>query len=161
MYKTFTLISDEVGGIGTLAQAHFDCGGRNVSPHLKWVNAPSETKSFALTMHDKDAPTDGGFWHWVVFNIPSEATDLLSDAGNLLKNHTPKGTIQSVTDYGSVGYGGPCPPEGHGWHSYLITLYALDIPTLELTAQTPAAQVAFNVWAHTIEKCSIIFYFKR
>lgn len=161
MYRSFTLYSDEVGGIGTPRQAHFGCGGENISPRLLWVNPPSGTKSFALTIHDKDAPTDGGFWHWVIYNIPADVKELVSGAGDITKKLAPKGSLQSVTDYGTLGYGGPNPPAGHGWHSYLCTLYALDVEHLELPETTPASQIAFNVWAHTIEKCSIVFYYKN
>lgn len=161
MHRSFTIFSEEVGGVGTLRQAHFGCGGNNISPRLQWVNAPEGTKSFALTMHDKDAPTDGGFWHWVVFNIPASCHELVSDAGDIAKKLLPKEVVQSMTDYGVVGYGGPYPPQGHGWHTYMITLHALSVDKLDLAPETPAGQVAFNIWANTIEKCSLVFYYKN
>lgn len=161
MHKSFTLFSDEVGGVATLRQAHQGCGGENISPRLQWVNVPEGTKSFALTLHDKDAPTDGGFWHWVVFNIPASVRELVTDAGNLERRLLPKEVVQSVTDYGTKGYGGPNPPVGHGWHSYMCTLYALDTEHLDIADNIPASQVAFNLWAHTVEKCSIVFYYRN
>jgi len=76
-------------------------------------------------MYDPDAPTGSGFWHWVVFDIPANINELVTNAGNSELNLTPKGTIQSITDYGINGFGGPCPPKGHGFHQYIITVYAL------------------------------------
>jgi len=88
----------------------FGCEGGNISPSLSWSGAPADTKSFAITVYDPDAPTGSGFWHWVVFNIPSSTTSIPKDAGNEKKKLMPKGVIQSRTDFGTDGYGGPCPP---------------------------------------------------
>ena len=85
----------------------FGCTGKNESPQLSWENAPEGTKSFAITMYDPDAPTGSGWWHWVVFDIPSDITELMTGAGNVKLNLVPEGTIQSITDYGTNGYGGP------------------------------------------------------
>ena len=63
-------------------------------------------------------------------------------------------------DYGTYGYGGPNPPHGHGWHNYMITLYALDIESLEMSKDTLPAQVGFKLWKHTLEKASIVFYYR-
>ena len=130
--QTFTLYSNELGGNATLSQIAKECDGENISPQLSWINAPKNTKSFAITIHDKDAPTGGGFWHWIVFNIPSKIQTIPSGAGNPLKNMLPSGSIQSRNDYGYYGYGGPCPPIGHGDHQYLVTIYALNIDKLEI-----------------------------
>ena len=73
----------------------------------------------------------------------------------------PKGSIQGRTDFGSNGFGGACPPEGHGEHTYLFTVYALDVEKLDLDENTPAAMVGYFVGAHTIKKASIISYYKR
>jgi hypothetical protein len=74
-------------------------------------------------MYDPDAPTGSGWWHWLVFDIPTNVNELVSGAGNTKLNLTPEGVIQSITDYGAAGYGGPCPPEGHGLHQYIITVH--------------------------------------
>src|ERR1700761_1115038 len=86
--QTFTLKSSEIGGQATMQQFAntFGCHGGNSSPELEWQHAPAGTAAFAVTMYDKDAPTGSGFWHWVVFNIPADATGLKSDAGNVSKN---------------------------------------------------------------------------
>src|SRR4249920_736488 len=82
--QTFTLRSKDIGGQATQKQVFkgFGCSGENISPELSWENAPEGTKSFAVTMYDRDAPTGSGFWHWVVFDIPASTNELKSDAGN-------------------------------------------------------------------------------
>lgn len=137
----------------------FGCTGENKSPHLKWSPAPSGTKSFAVTCYDPDAPTGSGFWHWLVVNIPPDVTELSLGAGNK-GGALPKGALQTRTDYGFAGYGGPCPPEGDHPHRYLFTVYAVD-DTLGVKEDTPAAQIGFNLHFKTIAKASIMGLFKR
>ena len=155
--KTFTLSSNDLGGEFTKEQ---DCSGKNQSPHLTWKNAPEGIKSFAITMYDPDAPTGSGFWHWVVFDIPANVNELVTNAGNIELNLVPKGAIQSNTDYGTKGYGGPCPPEGRR-HQYIFTVYALKIDKLGLNENTTPAIVGGNLWNNTLAKASIIAYYKR
>jgi Raf kinase inhibitor-like YbhB/YbcL family protein len=161
--QTFTLKSKDIGGQATNKQVfnNFGCKGENISPQLYWENTPEGTKSFAVTMYDPDAPTGSGFWHWVVFDIPENTTELKSDAGNLSKNGAPAGCIQSSTDFGQPGYGGPCPPEGHGIHQYLITVFALKVNKLGLDKNATPAFVGFNLHANTIAKASLVMYYKR
>ena len=160
---TFTLKSKDIGGQATNRQVFngMGCNGENVSPELYWENAPEGTKSFAVTMYDPDAPTGSGFWHWVVFDIPAKVMELKTGAGDLSKNIAPAGCIQSITDFGKLGYGGPCPPEGHGFHEYLITVYALKTGKLGLYQNASPAYVGFNLWGNTIAKASIVMYYKR
>ncbi|WP_294142629.1 YbhB/YbcL family Raf kinase inhibitor-like protein [uncultured Sanguibacteroides sp.] len=158
--QTFTLQSNELGGVGTLEQAHPRCGGENKSPQLYWINPPKGTKSFAVTMYDKDAPSGSGFWHWIVFNLPFSTHELLSDAGDISKHIAPGDAIQSLNDTGNYGYTGPCPPPGDNWHSYMITVYALDIMKLQLDKEALPAQVGLELWKHTLEKASVVFYYK-
>lgn len=87
--ETFTLRSNDTGGVAALRQVHPDCGGQNISPELSWVNAPEGTRSFAITMYDKDAPTGGGFWHWLMFDIPASVGELRPDAGNTFGHLVP------------------------------------------------------------------------
>ena len=162
--QTFTLKSKDVGGQATNKQVFngFGCTGENVSPQLSWENAPADTKSFAITMYDPDAPTGSGFWHWVVFNVPATTTDLKTGAGDAAKNLLPAGAIQSVTDFGQPGYGGPCPPQGHGLHTYIITVYALKSAALAgLDKTTMPALVGFNIHFNTLAKASIVMYYQR
>jgi len=160
---TFTLSSNDLGGEATNREEFngFGCTGKNQSPQLSWKNAPEGTKSFAVTMYDPDAPTGSGWWHWVVFDIPENTTELVSGAGNIDLKLSPEGVIQSITDYGANGYGGPCPPEGHGIHQYIITVYALKTTKLGLDKSTNAAVVGYYLWNNTLAKASIVTYYKR
>ncbi len=161
--KTFTLTSKDLGGQATKLQEFngFGCSGDNSSPQLSWANAPEGTKSFAITMYDPDAPTGSGFWHWLVFDIPSNINELVQNTGNVTLNLTPNGAIQSITDYGMKGFGGPCPPVGHGYHEYIITVFALKTDKLGTNENTNPAIVGFNLWNQTLAKASIVVYYKR
>lgn len=161
--QTFTLKSNDVGGQATEKQVFigFGCSGANVSPQLRWENPPAGTKSFAVTMYDPDAPTGSGWWHWLIFDIPASAKELPSNAGDPKNNLAPKGSIQSTTDFGATGYGGPCPPLGHGSHQYIITIYALKVDKLGLDEKAQPAMVGYNIRANTIQKASIVMYYGR
>ena len=161
--NTFTLTSKNLGGEATLKEEFngFGCIGKNESPQLSWKNAPEGTRSFAITMYDPDAPTGSGWWHWVVFDIPTSTTELVANAGDIKLDLTPDGTIQSITNYGSQGYGGPCPPKGHGLHQYIITVYALKTDTLGLNKNTNPAIVGYYLWNNTLAKASLITYYKK
>ncbi len=161
--NTFTLSSKDLGGQATKTQefSGFGCTGKNESPQLSWANAPEGTQSFAITMYDPDAPTGSGWWHWLVFDIPANVNELVTNAGNIALNLAPEGAIQSVTNYGAAGYGGPCPPEGHGLHQYIITVYALKTDKLGLDAQTNPAIVGYYLNNNTLAKASIVSYYER
>jgi len=155
---TFTLKSNELGGQFTNRQYINGMGfsGDNQSPQLYWENAPEETRSFAVTMYDLDAPTGSGLWHWVVFNIPPDVHELSSDAGNPAKQLIPEGAVQSNTDMGAPGYVGAAPPEGPA-HRYLITVHALN-KKLELDKNATPALVGFNMHFATLAKASMLVY---
>ena len=161
--STFTLRSTTLGGNSTSQEEFngFGCTGDNISPQLSWSNAPEGTKSFAITMYDPDAPTGSGWWHWVVFDIPGDVNSIVENAGNVAKGLMPKKAIQSITNYGGPGYGGPCPPENHGIHEYMITVHALKVEKLGLDANTNPAIVGYNIWNNTIAKSSIVTYYER
>ncbi|MBS1582678.1 MAG: YbhB/YbcL family Raf kinase inhibitor-like protein [Bacteroidetes bacterium] len=161
--QTFTLKSADVGGQATEKQVFnsFGCTGQNLSPQLSWENAPAGTKSFAITMYDPDAPTGSGFWHWVVFDLPATTTTLPTGAGDPNKGLLPAGAVQSMTDFGAPGYGGPCPPPGHGLHQYIVTVYALKTDKLGLDAKTGPPLVGFNLHGQTLAKASLVFYYGR
>lgn len=101
------------------------CEGRNVSPHLAWGGAPSSRgKSFSIICDDPDAPS--GTWvHWVIFNIPATLNELPEDVH--AQGTLDSGARQGKNDFGTVGYGGACPPKGHGVHHYFFKVYALDV----------------------------------
>jgi Raf kinase inhibitor-like YbhB/YbcL family protein len=139
----------------------FGCSGGNRSPHLAWTGAPEGTQSFALTCYDPDAPTGSGFWHWVVVNIPAGVTELALDAGNPKSGKLPAGALQVRTDYGAPGYGGPCPPQGDHPHRYLFTIFAVGAPSLQVTADTSAAVVGFQLHFNTVAKAELMGLFKH
>src|SRR5487761_1975905 len=103
----------------------FGCSGGNVSPAINWKGAPKGTKSFAIMVHDPDAPTGGaGFWHFVEINIPASATGIAQGAATADGKDMPAGSTGVNSDYGVKGYGGPCPPLGDKPHHYNFTVYA-------------------------------------
>ena len=153
----FSLTSPDFKNNGAIPDKNvysgFGCTGENVSPALEWKNPPAGTKSFALLVHDPDAPTGGsGFWHWLVYDLPASTTSLPAGAGKTDGSALPKGTVQGRTDFGTPGYGGPCPPPGSGKHHYNFSLYALKVDKLEVPPNASAAFIGFNVNANAIGK---------
>jgi len=139
----------------------FGCSGGNVSPELHWQNAPKETKSFAVTVYDPDAPTGSGWWHWLIFNIPAAVTSLPANAGKVDGEGAPKGSIQSTTDFGQPGYGGPCPPPGDKPHRYIVTVYALKVDQLPLKHDATGAMVGFYLNQNKLAKASLTGHYGR
>ena len=147
--NAFTLTSTDVKN-GAFAPAQifngFGCTGKNVSPALAWKGAPSGTRSFVLTVYDPDAPTGSGFWHWVVMNIPASTTSLASGV-----SRTPKMPGDEMrADFGTTGYGGPCPPAGDKPHRYIFTVFALKVDKLDVDPQATAAMVGFMTRASSL-----------
>lgn len=126
----------------------FGCTGKNVSPALAWKNAPSGTQSFALTMFDPDAPTGSGWWHWVVLNIPANTSSIPTGASRTPK--MPAGALEMRTDFGTTGYGGPCPPPGDKPHRYVFTLYALKVDRIDIDPQATAANASYMMRSNAI-----------
>lgn len=161
----FTVESAEVKANSTIAEKHvfkgFGCDGGNVSPSLVWKNAPAGTRSFAVTVYDPDAPTGSGWWHWVVFNIPAGATALPAGAGDPDAAKLPKDAVQSQTDFGKPGFGGPCPPKGDKPHRYIFTVHALKTDKLDLDDKAMPALVGFMLNANRLEKASFTATYGR
>ena len=107
-------------------------GGKNISVPLSWKNAPSGTKSFALSMVDPH-PVAQNWVHWLVINIPANVTFLEEGASG---KKMPSGSVELKNSFGDIGYGGPQPPKGTGDHPYVFTLYALKVEKLDLGANT-------------------------
>ena len=140
----------------------FGCTGQNVSPALEWSGAPKDTKSFAVLVHDPDAPTGGaGWWHWIVYNLPASTTKLAKGAGKADGSALPPGAASAVTDFGSAGYGGPCPPEGDKPHRYLFTVYALQTDKLDVPKGATASLVGFMVNANAIARTTLTGMYGR
>ena len=162
---SFSVSSDEVKKGGTIKEAQvfngFGCTGGNVSPSLHWKGVPAGTQSFAVTMYDPDAPTGNGWWHWVVFNIPANVMGLEKGAGNPNATTLSAGAIQSRTDFGKPGYGGPCPPVGDKPHNYIFTVYALKTDKLPLDENSGSATVGFYIHRNTLAKAVLKAKFGR
>ena len=160
----FTVTSTNISPGGKIADAQvynsFGCKGGNVSPELTWSSAPVGTKSFAILMHDPDAPTGSGWWHWVVYNIPANVGSLPAGAGDPKKSLLPSGALEGRTDFGDPGYGGPCPPPGKP-HRYYVRVYALKVEKLEVPADATAAFVAFSVRMHTLATAELMGTYGR
>ncbi|HMK90869.1 MAG TPA: YbhB/YbcL family Raf kinase inhibitor-like protein [Methylocystis sp.] len=162
----FELKSPDIAEGKTIGAKHiynsFGCTGENLSPALEWGDPPAGTKSFAVLVHDPDAPTGGaGFWHWLVIDIPASARGLPQGAGDPAGKRLPAGAKQLETDFGDVGYGGPCPPKGHGDHRYVFTVYALGVEKLDIPAHARTAAVGFTVNQHALAKASLTARFGR
>jgi Raf kinase inhibitor-like YbhB/YbcL family protein len=142
----FTLTSPDVSsGVKIKASQYwnnFGCTGDNERPQLNWKGIPDNTKSFAITLFDKDALTGSGFWHWVVYNIP-EGVNKLDEVS------LPALAIEGNTDMGKPGYLGPCPPVGQQ-HAYTYRLHALDVEDLAVPAGASAALTGFFIYQHTL-----------
>lgn len=161
----FQLTSPTIKHKGTIGKVHvfdgFGCTGDNVSPELRWNNAPKGTKSFAVTMYDPDAPTGSGWWHWVIFNIPPDISALAAGAGKPGGPGEPQRAVQSMTDFGEPGYGGPCPPAGHKAHRYIFTVYALKAEQLSLKPQASGAMIGYYLNQNALAKASFTGLYSR
>ena len=135
------------------------CNGQNISPALQWANPPEGTKSFAVTMYDPDAPTGSGWWHWVMYNIPATTTGLPAGAGN--NRNAPRGSVQGPTDFGTKGYGGPCPPVGDKLHHYHITVFALKTEKLDVPGNATSAYIGFNLNANKLATARVTGLYGR
>ena len=138
----------------------FGCSGKNISPALTWTDAPRATKSFAVTVYDPDAPTGSGWWHWVVYNIPANVTELPAGAGNA-GGKLPAGALQGHTDFGTSGFGGACPPAGDKPHRYIFTVYALKSEKISVPDEASAAMVGFMIHSNALAKASLTARYGR
>jgi Raf kinase inhibitor-like YbhB/YbcL family protein len=129
---------------GKFIYNHAGCSGDNLSPEITWDGVPASAKSLALAVWDQDAPVSGGFYHWVILNLPVGTRSLAEGAGNVGTHQAPAGSIQLVNDWGDPGYGGPCPP-GHSRHRYHFILYALKVDHLPVTAKTKISDAAAQI----------------
>lgn len=156
---TFTLSSPTIKDGQTLPNAQvYDqggYGGQNRSPALQWKNAPENTKSFALSVYDPDAPTGSGFWHWYVINIPANINELPENAGDPVAPVLPEMARQMKNDIAENGFVGAFPPLGDKPHRYIFTLYALGVERLELPDNATTAFTGFNVKANAIDEASL------
>lgn len=153
---SLSLTSSAFSNGGRIPQEH-TCDGDNASPPLTWSGKPENARSFVLICDDPDAPS-GTFHHWAIYDIPVSVDRI--DAGC-----PPQARLgharQARNDFGRAGYGGPCPPKGHGDHHYRFRLLALDVETLDLTdgAGIPAVQHAAE--RHVIDRTELVGLYSR
>lgn len=161
---TFKLTSTDISQGKFMSNAQefrgFGCSGSNLSPQLSWTGAPKGTEAFAVLAYDPDAPTGSGWWHWQVVNISKDVTTLAAGAGDPNKNTTPAGSINIKNDYGVTGFGGACPPQGHGVHHYQFTVYALS-KKLDLPGDASGALTGYMVRANSLASSTIEALYKR
>jgi Raf kinase inhibitor-like YbhB/YbcL family protein len=154
---SFTVTSDSFTDGQPLANAQVSgimgAGGEDVSPQLSWSGFPAETRSFAVTVYDPDAPTLSGFWHWAVANLPVDVTELPADAGD--GRELPGGAQELVNDAGMRRFIGAAPPPGHGPHRYYVAVHAVDVEKLDLTEDASPAFLGFNLFQHAIARAYI------
>lgn len=163
--SSFTLFSSDIAANEFMSSQFeftgFGCDGGDQSPNLQWTDAPTGTKSFAITAYDPDAPTGSGWWHWQLVNIPVTVTELSTNAGSVSVDLAPTGSQQIVNDYGSAGFGGACPPAGHGAHRYQFTVHALSVERLDLPENASGALTGYMINANSIESSTIEALYKR
>ncbi len=135
----------------------YTCSGQNISPEIKWSNAPEDTKSFVLIVDDPDAPA-GNWVHWVAYNIPANKNSLPENITST--SQLEDGTLQGSNSFNNLGYGGPCPPQGHGAHRYFFKLYALDT-MLDLTSGASKTHIEQAMAEHVIDRAETVGHFER
>lgn len=158
---TFTVTSNDIADGEALANAQVSgimgAGGEDISPHLAWSGFPAETRSFAVTVYDPDAPTASGFWHWAVFNIPASVTELDTGAGSDSSGSgLPDGAVMLAGDANARQYIGAAPPEGHGPHRYFTVVHAVDVEALAVEPDSRPAFLGFNLFSHTLARATIV-----
>ena len=131
-------------------------GGGDVSPHLAWAGAPDDTKSYAVTIFDPDAPTGSGFWHWAVANIPASVTELPTGAGDASGSGLPEGAYQLPNDVRSADFVGAAPPPGHGQHRYFVVVSGLDVEDIGVPSDATPAFLGFNIASHILGRAVLV-----
>jgi Raf kinase inhibitor-like YbhB/YbcL family protein len=138
---------------GATIPKKFTCDGGDINPELQIQNVPPGAKSLALIMHDTDAPREGGFTHWIVWDIDPATTVIKEES-------IPTAAVEGINGAGKIGYMGPCPPQGHGQHHYQFRLYALD-SALELPPTTTMPELEAEIEKHLLETAEVVGLYSR
>lgn len=153
----FTLTSADITDGQPLKMAQVSgimgAGGADISPQLSWSGFPEETRSFAVTVFDPDAPTASGFWHWAVANLPDTVTELPAGVGD--GSLLPGDALTLRNDAGMPRYVGAAPPPGHGYHRYFVAVHALSVEKLDITEEASPAFLGFNLFMKAIARAVI------
>lgn len=159
----FTLSSDDIADGRTLPSAHVHvrAGGEDLSPHLAWSGAPEGTRGYLVTCWDPDAPRRGGFWHWIVADVPADVAGLPRGAGAPDGSWLPPGARHLRSGFGTAGYGGAAPPPGHGPHRYVFAVEALDTERLAIGPDASPEQVRAAAAPHVLARAEITPRYER
>ncbi len=149
----FQILSPAFADGGWIPSLH-TCQGADISPSLEWSGEPADCRSFALIVDDPDAP--GGTWnHWLLYEVPAKIH-------NLAQGYKPGALgLSGKNDFGKLGYGGPCPPKGHGPHRYFFRIYALNVANLNLPAGARRAQLEEALKGHVLAETHTMGRFER
>ena len=157
---SFELSSVDIATGAPLELVHVDssAGGANQSPALAWSGFPAQTQGFVVTCYDPDAPTESGFWHWVLVGLPADVTSLERGAAS---GELPRGAFHVRNDLGMPGYNGAAPPQGDRPHRYFYAVHAVDTNDLGLNPDVTAAVVSFTVGFHLLARAVLIPTYQR
>jgi Raf kinase inhibitor-like YbhB/YbcL family protein len=133
------------------------CGGENVSPPLAWRGLPGLTRSVVVSVFDADAPGGSGFYHWLVYDVPTSVTSLASSPAG--KSLPPK-VVTSKNSAGIKAYVGPCPPHGQT-HRYRFTVYALDAAYVQAKGERKATTVVGRIGPYLLGSGTLVGTFKH
>ncbi|MGB8480935.1 MAG: YbhB/YbcL family Raf kinase inhibitor-like protein [Acidobacteriaceae bacterium] len=141
---------------GSAIPVRYTCDGDNISPAMAWKGAPARTKSFALILHDPDAPSRGGFTHWVIYNMDAKLNQLMENIPQ--QGNVARVGMQGKNDADQIGYMGPCPPSGT--HRYVARLFALDT-MLRLKPGATQKELEGAMRGHILETATLIGTYAR
>ena len=165
-HQTFALYSPDTRLLQGMPEIYianaFGCTGGNTSPPLAWRNAPAGTKSFVLTLFDRDErSTPSGWWHWVVYDLPPTTDHLVQNAGAAISTLLPPATLQGRSDLGIAAYHGPCPAKGDPPHRYVFTIYALSVAKLQVAAEASGAMATSTAQDALLGKATFVAHYGR
>jgi len=150
------ILTSSAFGDGERIPVRHTCDGQDRSPPLAWSGVPDPARSLVVICDDPDAP-NGPFGHWAVFDLPADKGALEEGYGN----GKPGDARQALNDFGNDGWGGPCPPVGHGVHRYSFRLLALGTPTLDLPTDVDGRQVEEAAAPHVLATATLTGLYER